>query len=480
MIMNETLKNNRSWRILRQVLITLAICATLIAIFYTEENWRGKRAWENCKRDFEARGYELNWDKYIPPPVPDDQNFFKAPKMQEWFVGRGQNDLSKRLGGNSKTQTIGTTNAIVSEADARTYLQWSGQFAPDFNLIREALKRPAARMDGDYSQPYNIPIPNFITVRAVAQVLAQRAHCYFLLNQPDRALDELTLIHDLRGVMQPPPSGRPITLVAAMINVAVAGLYASMVEEGFQKSVWQEPQLVALQKQLADTDLLPWVLEAFRTEPVANICLFETTSADKIVDLVSGPGPSGKAAGIWSRLKNPLYLYLEFAPRGWRYQNMVNMVSLAPRRSDSFDTEHALISPRVFEEYTRRVNQLYASMSPFKTLVAVAVPNFTKATQTTAHNQAMADEAQIACALERYRLANGVYPETLDALIPQFIEKLPHDIIGGQPLHYRREADGRFVLYSVGWNETDDGGQALPPNKNGSSDYTKGDWVWKN
>jgi hypothetical protein len=50
-------------------------------------------------------------------------------------------------------------------------------------------------------------------------------------------------------------------------------------------------------------------------------------------------------------------------------------------------------------------------------------------------------------------------PETLDALAPQFIEKIPHDIIGGQPLHYRRTNDAEFLLYSIGWNETDDGGQ---------------------
>ena len=43
----------------------------------------------------------------------------------------------------------------------------------------------------------------------------------------------------------------------------------------------------------------------------------------------------------------------------------------------------------------------------------------------------MANEAQIVCALERYRLAHGEYPGTLDALSPQFIEKIPHDIIGG-------------------------------------------------
>jgi len=66
---------------------------------------------------------------------------------------------------------------------------------------------------------------------------------------------------------------------------------------------------------------------------------------------------------------------------------------------------------------------------------------------------------------------------TLAALAPQFSEKLPHDIINGQPLHYRREADGRFVLYSIGWNEKDDGGQViLTPDRKPSLD--QGDWVW--
>ena len=77
-------------------------------------------------------------------------------------------------------------------------------------------------------------------------------------------------------------------------------------------------------------------------------------------------------------------------------------------------------------------------------------------------------------------LRNSEYPETLDALVPQFIEKLPHDIIGGQPLHYRRTADGKFLLYSVGWNEIDDGGQESPTNSEGWIGYTEGDWVWKN
>jgi hypothetical protein len=98
----------------------------------------------------------------------------------------------------------------------------------------------------------------------------------------------------------------------------------------------------------------------------------------------------------------------------------------------------------------------------------MANPNMSRAIRTTAQNQTLVHEALIACALERYRVAHNAYPEKLDALVPQYLDKIPTDIIGGRPLHYRRADGGKFLLYSVGWNETDDGG------KSGSDD----DWVW--
>jgi hypothetical protein len=95
-----------------------------------------------------------------------------------------------------------------------------------------------------------------------------------------------------------------------------------------------------------------------------------------------------------------------------------------------------------------------------------------------AYGQASVDLARTAMTLERCRLARGAYPESLDALAPQFIAKVPHDVIGGQPLNYRREADGQFVLYSVGWNEKDDGGVA-GIDKDGAADTPSGDWIWR-
>jgi hypothetical protein len=69
--------------------------------------------------------------------------------------------------------------------------------------------------------------------------------------------------------------------------------------------------------------------------------------------------------------------------------------------------------------------------------------------------------------------------EDRDALIPDFISQIPHDIIGGIPLHYRRTNDEKFLLYSIGWNETDDSGQ-IGLRDSGSVEISKGDWVWLN
>lgn len=471
-----------TWQTIRRVLVGLAVFSTLITLFYTEEDWRGKRAWENCQRELEAKGEVLDWNDYIPPPVSDDQNFFKAPKMQEWFVGkhngRGSTELSRRLQSTNEalTASFGTKSLITNAEAAKNYLAWSDQFEPDFNLMREALKRPYARMDGDYMQPYAMPIPNFLTIRAVAQTLAQRAHCYFLLNQPEQALRELALMHDMCRLLEAPPTGKPMTLVAAMINVAVTGLYADTVAEGFQRQAWQEPQLVALQNQLGKVDLLPSVAEAFREERVVETYTFEKTPptviADQYISLTGGK------TNLWQKLKNPYYIFLTFAPRGWVYQNMVTHAKLLGNMLDSYDLTNDLIFP---SEANKSADEIHAlkKWSPYAFLEAISLPNFTKATQTLAYYQSMVNEAQIACALERCRLAHGEYPKMLDALVPQFIERLPHDIIGGQPLHYRRTSDGKFLLYSVGWNETDDGGQPSPAGRNGWIDYTKGDWVWQ-
>jgi hypothetical protein len=101
----------------------------------------------------------------------------------------------------------------------------------------------------------------------------------------------------------------------------------------------------------------------------------------------------------------------------------------------------------------------------------------------TAQAQNALDMAIVACALERYHLAHGEYPETLAVLAPEYLKTIPPDVVDGQPLHYRRTREGRFILYSVGWDGKDDGGVIHL----GESSHWVGnqwvpypnDWVWR-
>jgi hypothetical protein len=93
--------------------------------------------------------------------------------------------------------------------------------------------------------------------------------------------------------------------------------------------------------------------------------------------------------------------------------------------------------------------------------------------------QGGADQAVIACALERHRLATGKYPKALAELSPRFLKQVPHDLITGKPLHYELTEDGQFLLYSVGWNETDDNGELAFLASGRGVEKKDGDWVWR-
>jgi len=63
-----------------------------------------------------------------------------------------------------------------------------------------------------------------------------------------------------------------------------------------------------------------------------------------------------------------------------------------------------------------------------------------------------------AIALERYRNRTGRYPATLADLVPTGLPKEPRDFMDGQPLRYRATEDAHFILYSVGLDGRDNGG----------------------
>jgi hypothetical protein len=347
---------------------------------------------------------------------------------------------------------------------AADYLAWNEPLNADFDRVRTALGRPYARIDGNYEQPYGIPLVNFVAIRAIAQMLSQRAQTHLLLGDSPKAWHELALIRDLCGILGTKPPGKPVTLVAAMIEVAVTGLYTSVVEDGLRLRAWHEPELAAIERQLKDADLLESLVKALQAEQAGTTRTIEITRPGELARLFSLGSP-----GNLRQLMSSLGLLA--MPRGWFYQNMVAGAALKQDWFGCVDLTNHLVLPHLATTILQKFDQTLRYPSPYTFLAATAQPNLLKALQTVARNQTLVNEARIACALERFRLAEGQYPASLNLLVPRFIDELPHDLIGGQALKFRRTDNGGFLLYSVGWDEKDDGGTV-------GNSREQGDWVW--
>ena len=168
----------------------------------------------------------------------------------------------------------------------------------------------------------------------------------------------------------------------------------------------------------------------------------------------------------------------EIVPSGWFYSGEMTMAQFFQPSLQAINGKTIrLVSVAAHRAESRKgCEQQYRSR--YNMAALMVCPCFGRLAGKFIEVHSSIDLARVACALERYRLAHNEYPENLDALAPPFIAAIPLAVINGQPLHYRRTAGGNFVLYSVGWNEDDDGG--IPgANKDGFNDFRPGDWVWQ-
>lgn len=67
---------------------------------------------------------------------------------------------------------------------------------------------------------------------------------------------------------------------------------------------------------------------------------------------------------------------------------------------------------------------------------------------------------RIASALKLYQRRTGALPESLNELVPEFLDAVPIDLMDGAAFRYDQE---RQLVYSLGRNLTDDGGDSTTP-----------------
>jgi hypothetical protein len=500
-----------AWMLQRR-LFSLACLVTLIGLFYAEEDWRGWHAWREFKQEWEAKGERLDRASVVPPPVPDDQNFALTPIVASSYLHvldksghhiwpantnvvnrlrmetannnnwptNGVGDWQKSTLSNLKAwqqyyraQAAKTNEFPVPaqpQSPAADVLLALSKYDPAIEELRQVSRLPGSRfpLNYDNENPAEILLPHLSTLRGCARVLGLRASAELQNSQGDKALEDVKLMWRLTDSVRSEP-----ILISHLVRIAMVKITLQPVWEALAEHKWSDAQLAELDRELAGLDFLADYKLAMRGETVlCQVGIFDylRRHREQLPNVIS----SGSGADTHHTAQ-----ICRLIPSGWFYQNQLRCVRpMVELYLPVADVNQGIISPAAARRAVAGIEADAKHLTPFNIIARLLLPVFGSAATRFAISQSFVDLARVGIALERYHLVHGMFPESLDALAPQFIAKLPHDIMNGRPLKYRRTNDGQFVLYSVGWNEADDGG-VVALRENGSVDIEKGDWVWQ-
>jgi hypothetical protein len=498
------------WRNFRRFLFGVACLVTLVALAYATENLRGKYAWQKHRQQCEAKGEKFAIADLMPPKVPDEKNFALAPLLAPMLdftqgsngvVWRNTNGIARleklsatlSPGRETNDQLVlgrlekgtfadlgawsefyrGNTNYPQASAPtnyAEPILVALGKFDVELQQLQEAASmRPYSwfPIQYGYEPSWGILLPHLARMKGLAMLTQVRATAELEAGLSAKAFEDLKLGLRMSDSIREEP-----LLIDHLVRIATLAIDLQTLREGLVRHAWTEPQLAEMGKYLANLDLLTEYARAMQGERALSVSGLDYVRRRGFRDnpmnyLGDAEGGSASVPNF-----NPM-------PSGWIYQNMKTISVIHQEFTlPAVDARAHRIFPEISEQGTRAVETMHTG--PYTIFAKMLLPALQKALQKSARMQTYVDDARIACALERYRLAEGKLPESLDALAPRFINQIPTDVIDGKPLRWRRDGNGGYVLYSVGWNRTDDGGElAWVKQKKGSEvDSAKGDWAW--
>jgi hypothetical protein len=126
-------------------------------------------------------------------------------------------------------------------------------------------------------------------------------------------------------------------------------------------------------------------------------------------------------------------------------------------------------SLKIAYEVDRRIEQLPQWCLFTRTML----PSLKRSYERNAKLTAQIRAARAAMAAERFRLDHGWFPTSLEQIVPSYLERVPLDPFDRQPLRYHLTGE-RAVIYSVGEDLKDDGGDVGPRKKQGEQPKDSG------
>lgn len=515
----------RPWwlRWLRRLAFVLIVLVTLLALVHAVENFRGKRAWSRYQKDAEARGVKLDFTAHIPAPIPDDENGANTPFIHSWFPkpqpggdplwptnygyasqlltvhrrtkGSGAQDdrfftdleawrqafVNFREEGVKKKKKAETHSHDVerdakeqAEAALAVLKELQGHDAALVEL-RAMSSRRKVRYPINYKteEPFSILLPHLAKMKGVVSLLNLRACAELAAGQTNEAFADVKLAFWVCDSFE-----EELFLISQLVRIAAQQIVTQPVWEGLARHQWTEPQLKELQERFLRVDFTSALDRTLAEERAGSIAAVEwvltkRNPAEAFAmfgsDQLPVNTPQGSLIG-W------------LIPSGWFHYEKANLgIFMDEMTAGAWDLPNRQIHARVVDENNRKLTEKF-KRGPFHSIwnhylfARLLMPALEKTSVRFARAQCTAHQAALACALERFYLAEKKYPDSLDALAPKYLAKIPHEVVSANAMRYTKTANG-FTLWSVGWDGKDDGGTLLRSAKGEGPD--QGDWVWQ-
>ncbi len=345
--------------------------------------------------------------------------------------------------------------------------------------IRLAVEQPIRwfrhNPSNDYRNALNEPRFPFVLMRNAAQWLAADAIVALHVSDRARALSNVRALVQLTAFHREDPE-----LVAQMIRVAIAGLGVAVTWEVLQSPELTESELALMQADWEKVDLLKGLEVGYLGIRAMTDTLFaemiERGALQTKHTYLPVASPSFR-----ERIEETFAAFL------WQFGGEEDVVLAFQHLQTSLESIRALQRQKPWPEVDAELESLSSEMQAASTglrkyrhpISSLLFPNYSRAIRTVVRHDTHRLLTITAIALKRYQLQHRQFPAELDELVPAFLTAVPMDLMSGQPLRYRRNADGSFTLYSVGEDGKDDGGDPNPSSPVTEYDLWSGrDVVW--
>ena len=338
----------------------------------------------------------------------------------------------------SKLPVLGNAKIEELSADApQSLLPMAEQFlAAHGETIAKTRQAAAAggqcRYPIDFSKGQAALLPHIQEARTLARVLSLKLHVAVAKRDAAGAAEALKLQLALARTMDHEP-----LLVTQLVRMAVIGIALADVRRAVSELPLAEPQLAELQKKIEAIDVRQAIKNGLIGERALGFHTFHHLSQVEGLEILAGEEGELQRPGDCA-----VYLGL--------MQELIGAADLPPQ-------EARQISDKVESKLKARIG----SQNPLDRLEIVVTMLMFPATgsslDASARTLAQRDSAAAGIAFRRYQLKYGRPPDSLEALVPEFLPAVPRDpYAAGSPPLILVVNEEQFAIYSVGTNLQDD------------------------